>query len=49
MKKLAALALTTMLALSLAACATSSKSGGTMKVKCPACGYQFEVPSDGRP
>jgi len=43
MKKLAALALTVMLALSLAACATS-KGGGTMKVKCPACGYEFETP-----
>ncbi|WP_172399623.1 hypothetical protein [Geothermobacter hydrogeniphilus] len=46
MKKFAALILTVMLALSLAACATT-KGGENMKVKCPACGYQFEVPADG--
>jgi len=44
MKKLAALSVIAMLALSLGACA-GTKSGGTMKVKCPACGYEFEVPA----
>jgi len=39
MKKMLILLSTVLLALSLTACATTSGGGG--KVKCPACGYEF--------
>ncbi|MDY0268515.1 hypothetical protein [Trichloromonas sp.] len=42
MKKMITLLLATMLAVSLSACATT-KGGTTTKVKCPACGYEFEA------
>jgi len=32
-----------LLVMSLAACATT-KGGEGMKVKCPACGYEFDAP-----
>ncbi len=41
MRKLAAYITTALLILSLAACATTTASGGKAKVKCPACGYEF--------
>jgi len=44
MRKLVTLVLMTMLALSLAACAGMGKKEAT-RVKCPACGYEFEVPA----
>lgn len=44
MKKLVSLVVMTMLALSLSACAGMGKKEGT-RVKCPACGYEFEVPA----
>ncbi|BCR03050.1 hypothetical protein DESUT3_01190 [Desulfuromonas versatilis] len=44
MKKLITLVLVSMLALSLSACATT-KGGDKARVKCPACGYEFEVPA----
>lgn len=44
MKKLVALVVMTMLALSISACAPMGKKG-TTRVKCPACGYEFEVPA----
>jgi hypothetical protein len=45
MKKLVTLLMVTVLAVSLSACATT-KNGGT-KIKCPACGYEFEAPAGG--
>ncbi|AMV73904.1 hypothetical protein JCM30471_23240 [Desulfuromonas carbonis] len=44
MRKLVTLVLMTMLALSLTACAGMGKKEAT-RVKCPACGYEFEVPA----
>ena len=44
MKKLMTLVLVTMLAFSLSACATM-KGGEKARVKCPACGYEFDVPA----
>jgi len=44
MKQLIAVVLVGMLALSLAACAP--KAGAEKaRVKCPACGYEFEIPA----
>jgi hypothetical protein len=43
MKKMVSLLLVTLLALSFAACAPMKKEQKT-RVKCPACGYEFEVP-----
>jgi hypothetical protein len=44
MRKLVSLVLTMMLALTLSACAGMGKKEAT-RVKCPACGYEFEVPA----
>ena len=44
MRQLVTLVLMTMLALSLTACAGMGKKEAT-RVKCPACGYEFEVPA----
>lgn len=41
MKKLVALSLATFLLISLTACAGSTAKQGA-RVKCPACGYEFE-------
>jgi len=41
MKKFVALSLALLFALSLAACAGSSANKG-VRVKCPACGYEFD-------
>ncbi len=41
MKKLLILLTTLVLAVSLSACATTN--GKTAKVKCPACGYEFNA------
>ena len=43
MKKLVSLLLVCMLAISLTACATAGKD--KVRVKCPACGYEFDAPS----
>jgi hypothetical protein len=43
MKKLVSLLLVGMLALSLTACASAGKD--KVRVKCPACGYEFDAPS----
>lgn len=43
MKKLSALIVTVLFALSLGGCA--AHSGAKQTVKCPACGYEFEVPA----
>ena len=45
MKKLVSVALVIMMALSLAACA--GKAGDEkVRVKCPACGYEFDAPTE---
>ncbi len=44
MKKIASVALIAVMALSLAACAQSGSK--QIKVKCPACGYEFLAPAD---
>ena len=44
MKKIISLVVMAMLALSLSACAGMGKKE-TTRVKCPACGYEFEVPA----
>lgn len=46
MKKLVSVVLVGMLALSLTACA-GMKKGEATRVKCPQCGYEFEVPRGG--
>ena len=43
MKKLMSFALVAMMVLSLAACA-STGGGEKARVKCPACGYEFDAP-----
>ncbi len=43
MQKLVSLLMVAMLALSLAACA-STKGKDKVRVKCPACGYEFDAP-----
>ena len=45
MKKLFSVALVVMMALSLVACAGSG-GGENVRVKCPACGYEFDAPLD---
>jgi len=44
MKRLFSLLLVGILALSLTACA-SSAGKDKVRVKCPACGYEFDAPS----
>jgi len=44
MKKALAWVVVGLLAVSLSACATT-KGGEMTKVKCPACGYEFEAPA----
>lgn len=46
MKKMLSVVLVTAIALSLAACAATS-GGEKMRVKCPACGYEFQAPASG--
>jgi len=46
MKKLISFAMVAMLALSLTACAGMGKKE-SMRVKCPACGYEFQTPASG--
>jgi hypothetical protein len=46
MKKLISLVLLVLFALSVAACAPMGTKEKT-RVKCPACGYEFEVPMGG--
>jgi hypothetical protein len=45
MKKLISLLLMVMFAISVVACAPMTKE--TTRVKCPACGYEFEAPMGG--
>ena len=47
MKKIAAMMLVGILALSMGACAKPDTQEKT-RVKCPACGYEFDVPGRGR-
>jgi hypothetical protein len=44
LKRLASLLTTALLVVSLAACATTPRDE-TIRVKCPACGYEFDAPS----
>jgi transcription elongation factor Elf1 len=44
MKKLVVLLVAAVLLASLSACATKAQKS-TTRVKCPACGYEFEVPA----
>lgn len=46
MKKLISLVLLTLFALSLTACAGMKKEE-KVRVKCPACGYEFDAPMGG--
>lgn len=48
MKRLTAFVAAVLLAMSVAGCATSAKSGEDARVKCPACGYEFEAPMGGQ-
>ena len=43
MKRLSVLIVTALFALSLGACATHSSA--KQPVKCPGCGYEFQVPA----
>jgi len=45
MKGLISVVLLAVLALSLSACATTGKQG-TSRIKCPACGYEFDTPKE---
>jgi hypothetical protein len=45
MKRLISFVLLAVLALSLSACAGMGKQG-TTRVKCPACGYEFDTPKE---
>jgi len=45
MKGLISVVLLAVLALSLSACAATGKQG-TSRVKCPACGYEFDTPKE---
>jgi len=47
MKKLLILVVVGLMALSLSACVKKADAGKT-RVKCPACGYEFEMPGQGR-
>lgn len=47
MKRLMLVALTVLLAFSFAACAALKKEDEKIRVKCPACGYEFTVPTNG--
>jgi hypothetical protein len=44
MKKLMTWSILMLVVMSLAACAPAT-SAKTIKVKCPACGYEFDVPT----
>jgi hypothetical protein len=46
LKRLTSLLTALMLVVSLAACATTPRDE-SIRVKCPACGYEFDAPSDG--
>ena len=45
MKKLLSIALVAMMTLSLVACAGTG-GGDKVRVKCPACGYEFDAPTE---
>lgn len=45
MKRLLSVALVVTMGLSLVACAGTS-SDDKVRVKCPACGYEFDAPTD---
>jgi len=45
MKKALYVTVVALLTLGLIGCAATNP-GGTQQVKCPACGYQFDVPAE---
>lgn len=45
LKRLTSLLTALMLVVSLAACATTPRDE-SIRIKCPACGYEFDAPSD---
>ncbi|NIQ98519.1 MAG: hypothetical protein GWN87_33575 [Desulfuromonadales bacterium] len=45
MKKFVSVLLVAMFALSLAGCGKLSKQEEEVRVKCPACGYEFNAPA----
>lgn len=45
MKKMVSLLLVAMFAMSLAACGKMTKKEEQIRVKCPACGYEFNAPA----
>lgn len=45
MKRTLSMLLAMLVALSLAACAAPSHKHSYQKIKCPACGYQFDAPA----
>lgn len=45
MKKRLVLSALTLTLVFLAGCAATTKQAASSQVKCPACGYQFEVPT----
>lgn len=47
MRQLMLVALTVLLVFSFTACAALKKEDEKIRVKCPACGYEFEVPTNG--
>jgi hypothetical protein len=46
MKKSISMFLLVLFAASLTACATMNKDDGVQRVKCPACGFEFDPPSE---
>lgn len=47
MKKMISLLMLSLFALSVTACAPMGKQDQKTRVKCPACGYEFEAPMGG--
>ncbi len=45
MQRTLSILLAILITLSLAACATPSHEHSYKKIKCPACGYQFDTPA----
>ncbi len=45
MRKLSVLLVATLFALSMTGCAAQTGKSTMTKVKCPACGYEFQVPA----
>jgi len=46
MREFVSWVLVSVLALSLAACAPAEKKKSYLRLKCPACGYEFDRPTE---